>query len=84
MGTMLWRADRWRRGQSSLAEVANRLDALTETLRWRTTEGGELEHIVAASAVTRRLPVRRAPAMRVKVGRPSCVILVCRCRAEST
>jgi homoserine kinase type II len=49
MGTMLWRAERWRRGQSSLAEVANRLDGLAETLRWRSTEGSELEHIVAAS-----------------------------------
>jgi homoserine kinase type II len=49
MGSMLWRAERWRRGQSSLAEVATRLDTLAETLRWRTTEGGELEHIVAAS-----------------------------------
>jgi Ser/Thr protein kinase RdoA (MazF antagonist) len=46
MGTMLWRAERWRRGQSSLAEVANRLDALAETLHWRTTEGRELQHIV--------------------------------------
>lgn len=49
MGSMLWRASRWRRGQSSLAEVANRLDVLAETLRWRTAEGGELGHIVAAA-----------------------------------
>lgn len=49
MGSMLWRADRWRRGQSSLAEVANRLDVLAETLHWRTTEGGELGHMVAAA-----------------------------------
>ena len=48
-GSMLWRAGRWRRGQSSLAEVANRLDVLAETLRWRTAEGGELGHIVAAA-----------------------------------
>lgn len=49
VGSMLWRAGRWRRGQSSLAEVARRLDVLAETLRWRTAEGGELGHIVAAA-----------------------------------
>jgi hypothetical protein len=49
MGSMLWRAGRWRRGQSSLAEVASRLDVLAETMRWRTAEGGELGHIVAAA-----------------------------------
>jgi hypothetical protein len=35
--------------ESSLAEVANRLDVLAETLHWRTAEGGELGHIVAAA-----------------------------------
>ena len=49
MGSMLWRAGRWRRGQSSLAKVASRLDVLAETLRWRTAEGGELGHMVAAA-----------------------------------
>lgn len=49
MGSTLWRAGRWRRGQSSLAEVANRLDVLAEALRWRSAEGGELGHIVAAA-----------------------------------
>jgi homoserine kinase type II len=49
VGSMLWRAGRWRRGQSSLAEVADRVDVLTESLRWRTAEGGELGHIVAAA-----------------------------------
>ena len=49
MGSTLWRAGRWRRGQSSLAEVASRLDVLAETLRWRSAEGGELGHIVAAA-----------------------------------
>jgi homoserine kinase type II len=49
MGSMLWRADRWRRDQSSLAEVADRVDVLAETLRWRAAEGGELGHIVAAA-----------------------------------
>jgi homoserine kinase type II len=52
MGSTLWRAGRWRRGQSSLAEVANRLDVLAETLRWQTAEGGELGHIVAAAGRT--------------------------------
>ena len=49
MSSMLWRAGRWPRGQSSLAEVASRLDVLAETLRWRTAEGGELGHMVAAA-----------------------------------
>lgn len=49
MGSTLWRAGRWRRGQSSLAEVASRLDVLAEALRWRSAEGGELGHIVAAA-----------------------------------
>ena len=47
MSTTLWRAGRWRRGQSTLTEVAGRLDTLAETLHWRTTAGDELEHIVA-------------------------------------
>ena len=34
-GSALWRASRWRRAQSSLAEVASRADVLAETLRWR-------------------------------------------------
>lgn len=49
VGSMLWRARRWRRGQSSLAEVASRVDVLAGTLRWRTAEGSELGHIVAAA-----------------------------------
>jgi homoserine kinase type II len=49
VGSMLWRTGRWRRGQSSLTEVASRLDVLAETLRWRAAEGGELGHIVAAA-----------------------------------
>lgn len=49
MGSTLWRAERWRCGRSSLAEVADRLDVLAGTLRWRSAEGGELGHIVAAA-----------------------------------
>ena len=49
MGSMLWRARRWRRGQSSLAEVASRVDVLAGTLRWRAAEGSELGHIVSAA-----------------------------------
>jgi homoserine kinase type II len=48
-GSALWRADRWRRGRSGLAEVADRLDVLAETLQWRRTGGGELGTIVAAA-----------------------------------
>jgi homoserine kinase type II len=49
VGSMLWLADRWRHGQSTLPEVACRLDLLAGLLRWRTTGGGELVHIVAAA-----------------------------------
>jgi hypothetical protein len=49
MASTLWRADRWRRGLSSLTEVADRLDVLADTLHWRATEGGELADIVAAA-----------------------------------
>jgi Ser/Thr protein kinase RdoA (MazF antagonist) len=49
VGSMLWLADRYRHGQSSLPEVASRLDLLAGILRWRTAEGSELVHIVAAA-----------------------------------
>ena len=49
VGSMLWLADRWRHGQSSLPEVASRLDLLAGILRWRTAEGSELAQIVAAA-----------------------------------
>ncbi len=52
VGSMLWRAGRWRRSQASqasLAGMAGQLDVLAEMLRWRRAEGGELGHIVAAA-----------------------------------
>jgi homoserine kinase type II len=49
MASTLWRADRWRRGLSSLTEVADRLDVLADTLHWRATEGSELTDIVATA-----------------------------------
>jgi len=49
VGSMLWLADRWRSGQSSLAEAASPPDLLAGILRWRTAEGGELVPIVAAA-----------------------------------
>ena len=52
VGSMLWLADRWRHGQSSLPEVASRLDLLAGILRWRTAEGGELVRIVAAAGTS--------------------------------
>ena len=51
MSTTLWRAQRWRRGRSTLTEVASRLDTLAQTLHWRTTAGDELEHVVATSGL---------------------------------
>jgi homoserine kinase type II len=62
MGSALWRGGRWQRGQSSLSEIASRLDVLAETLRWRTAEGGELGRIVAAAGtVPPRSPGSRTP-----------------------
>jgi Ser/Thr protein kinase RdoA (MazF antagonist) len=53
VGSMLWLADQWHHGQSTLPEVASRLDLLAGILRWQTAEGGELVHIVAdAGTVT--------------------------------
>ena len=52
VGSMLWLADRWRHGQSSLPEVTSRLDLLAGILRWRTAEGSELVHIVATAGTS--------------------------------
>jgi homoserine kinase type II len=49
VGSILWRAGRWRHGQADLVEVAGQLDVLAERLRWHSAEGGELGHIVAAA-----------------------------------
>jgi homoserine kinase type II len=49
VGSMLWLADRCRHAQSTLPEVASRLDFLAGILRWRTGEGSELADIVAAA-----------------------------------
>ncbi len=48
-GSTLWRSTRWRRGQSSLAEVAERLDTLAAVLHWRAAEGASLSDVVAAA-----------------------------------
>jgi Ser/Thr protein kinase RdoA (MazF antagonist) len=52
VGSTLWLADRCRHGQSTLPEVASRLDFLAGILRWRTAEGSELVHIVAAAGTS--------------------------------
>ncbi|MFI5912017.1 phosphotransferase enzyme family protein [Dactylosporangium sp. NPDC051541] len=48
-GSTLWRSTRWRRGQSSLAEVAERLDTLAAVLRWRSGAGAALGDVVAGA-----------------------------------
>jgi hypothetical protein len=51
--SLLWRAQRWRRGRAGMAEVTDRLDALAAILDWRATEGGDLVHIVATALPSR-------------------------------
>jgi homoserine kinase type II len=50
LGTALWRAGRWRRGQSPLTEVVTRLDAIGPTMTWLAGHGGELAALLATSA----------------------------------
>jgi homoserine kinase type II len=42
VGSALWRACRWRRGQASLGEVTDRLHELDASLRWLALSGGRL------------------------------------------
>ncbi|MEV6964578.1 phosphotransferase [Hamadaea sp. NPDC051192] len=52
VASTVWRAKRWQLGQSSLAEVADRLDVLAETLGWRSAEGGRLGDVVATAGAS--------------------------------
>jgi len=49
LGSALWRAGRWRRGQSSLAEVVTRLDVIASTTNWLAGHAGELTELLATA-----------------------------------
>lgn len=51
VGSVLWRAARWRRGQARLAEVVDRIHRLETTMRWLAASGDELVALVDAEAV---------------------------------
>jgi homoserine kinase type II len=46
VGSVLWRAGRWRRGQADLGEVIARLDDLGATTRWLPTFAGQLRSVI--------------------------------------
>jgi homoserine kinase type II len=48
VGSVLWRAGRWRRGQAQAADVVDRIDELGTTLRWLTAHSGQLMALVEA------------------------------------
>jgi Ser/Thr protein kinase RdoA (MazF antagonist) len=47
LGSVLWRAGRWRRGQARLAEVTERIIQLQETRRWLDEHAAELVALAA-------------------------------------
>jgi hypothetical protein len=51
MGTVVWRAGRWRRGQASLDEVPVRLHDLSAADKWLTAHGSELCEEVSRVAI---------------------------------
>jgi homoserine kinase type II len=46
IGTVIWRAGRWRRGHASLDEVSERLQALAMANRWLAAHGSELRSVL--------------------------------------
>jgi homoserine kinase type II len=49
-GTVVWRAGRWRRRQSGLTDVTERLRELAAASQWLTAHGGELRYLLRQSA----------------------------------
>jgi homoserine kinase type II len=47
VGSVLWRAGRWRRGQATLGEVTERLDRLEQTMHWLEASGERLLSVLA-------------------------------------
>ena len=50
VGSVLWRAGRWRRGQAQLGDVTDRLGELGAALRWLAAHGGQLQSLMASGA----------------------------------
>ena len=50
VGSVLWRAARWRRGQARLAEVVDRVHRVETTMRWLAAYGEELVTLVRTRA----------------------------------
>lgn len=50
VGSVLWRAGRWRRGQAGLAEVTDRIRRLEESVRWLAANGDELVSLTIAGS----------------------------------
>jgi homoserine kinase type II len=50
MGTVIWRAGRWRRGQAGLGEVSDRLHDLAYARRWLAAHGSELRDLLRQAA----------------------------------
>jgi len=49
VGSVLWRAGRWRRGQAPLADVIGRLDELDTTISWLAARGQQLLSILESA-----------------------------------
>jgi homoserine kinase type II len=50
VGSVLWRAGRWRRGQAQPGEVVDRIRRLEATLRWLAASGEELVSLVGEAS----------------------------------
>lgn len=48
VGSVLWRAARWRRGQAPVGDVVSRLHRLDATLRWLAVSGEQFVSLLAA------------------------------------
>jgi homoserine kinase type II len=48
VGSVLWRAGRWRRGQARVGDVADRIDELDTALRWLAARGEQLLALLEA------------------------------------
>jgi homoserine kinase type II len=54
LGSALWRAGRWRRGQAQIAEVVDRILRLETTVRWLAASGEELVSLVGGAQAAGR------------------------------
>jgi homoserine kinase type II len=60
LGSALWRAGRWRRGQAPFTEVIDRILRFETTMRWLAASGDELVSLVRAGAQAAGPPERAA------------------------